>query len=307
MADTVRTFTGIWHNWSHGAIRGATLTLSQKDAGYLTAFLAIFVSFAGGMFWRITSFVLHQVWATNPDQGHDILHHRRQVILRNSGAGAAAWSLLMLGFGRHGSILRSLPVAIVPATVLILFGISNIFTSYVTKFPGNSTIILGPHCGDVAFNTSDATDGLTSAIMLGKGLADTYEASTYVTQCYAGSESTNCGTYVRPSIPFKSNSNASCPFESGFCVYNDNSALQMDTGLLDSHSDFGINAQPQDRVKFRRVATCAPLRMKPFVTFQNTTNEGLIVYVDAGPVSMENYTFTYNTRGAYLVDGYTLE
>lgn len=307
MADTVHTFTGVWHNWSHGAVRGATLTLSQKDAGYLTAFLAIFVSFAGGMFWRITGFALHQVWATNPAQRHDILHYRRQVILRNSSTGAASWSLLMLGFGRHGSILRSLPVAMIPAGILLLFGVSGIFTSYVTKFPGNATIIIGPHCGNVLMsNLTPSALGLR--IMNGKNMADSHDAATYVTQCYQGASSLGCGQYVRNSLPFNRNQNASCPFASGICAYNDHSALELDTGLLDSHFDFGINERPQDRIKFRRVATCAPIHSKPFAVTANDSSLGTIDYIYAGPVPAAgtNYSFQYIINSAFDGFGYTL-
>jgi hypothetical protein len=43
MSDGIHTYTGPWINWSEGVIRGATLTLSQKHSGVLSAFLAILV------------------------------------------------------------------------------------------------------------------------------------------------------------------------------------------------------------------------------------------------------------------------
>lgn len=75
-------YTGIWINWTYGRIRGATLTLTRRDAGFLSAFLALFVSVAGRSFWRLFCFIIHSRLSTNTLQ--DGLHHQRQAILRNA-------------------------------------------------------------------------------------------------------------------------------------------------------------------------------------------------------------------------------
>lgn len=308
MSDSVHTFTGVWFNWSNGIVRGATLTLEQKYAGLLTAFLAIFVSFAGGMFWRALSFVLHQAYATRPTERRDILHYRRQVILRNNSAGAAAWSFVQLAFGGWDNVLRCLPFALIPTLNLLLFGVSGIFTSYITKVPGNATLIIGPHCG--GFDSTGTDSSLQFTTKLGKVLADTNEAATYVSQCYQNtSSSVGCGTYIRQSLPFITDQNASCPFASGLCLYNDDSAMKMDTGLLDSHEDFGMNARPRDRIKFRRIATCAPIYSRPFTEVTNLTDFGEVVFVNAGPIPGlgTNYTFSYVTHANIDGIGYMLK
>lgn len=105
---------------------------------------------------------------------------------------------------------------------------------------------------------------------------------------------------MRPSLPFAINQNATCPFESGACLFSDTEALEMDTGLLDSHEDFGINAAPQDRIQFRRVATCAPLHGKQYASYLNVNNSDSVLgpqlLVNAGPTPVNNYTFMYYTR-----------
>lgn len=60
MSAAVRVYTSIWTNWSHGAVHGWTLTLEQQYGTYLTAFLVVYVSFAGGAFWRLISFLIYQ-------------------------------------------------------------------------------------------------------------------------------------------------------------------------------------------------------------------------------------------------------
>ncbi|RAL08519.1 uncharacterized protein BO97DRAFT_398097 [Aspergillus homomorphus CBS 101889] len=313
MSAALYTYTGVWINWSEGAIRGATLTLSQKNSGVLSAFLAMLVSLAGSLFWGILGFALHQLGTTEPTRRRDALHYQRQVILRNKGAAAAAWALITLPFdsGRTASKLRavgrSLPVAILPILVLILFGVSGLFTSYITKTAGQSTLIIGPGCGGYEFNATDVTVANT------KSLQDTYDAATYVRRCYHEDASQlDCSTYVRPSIPFTTNPNASCPYSHDLCAYNGQSALQMDTGLLDSHEDFGINAPPSNRIKYRRVTTCAPIKHGSGLgVVQNDSTWGQVVYIHAGGQYYQgqeylNFTFSYTPIPSVDGVGYTL-
>jgi hypothetical protein len=67
----------------------------------------------------------------------------------------------------------------------------------------------------------------------------------------------------------------------------------MDTGRLDSHVYFGINAAPKHRVLFRRVATCAPIHGTSFAVVGNITGLGQVLYVEAGYTSDQNYTFMW--------------
>lgn len=305
----VYTYTGLWINWSYGAIQGATLTLSKRNAGFLTAFLALYIAFAGGMFWRILSYALHQHNATRPGTKRDALHHQRQVILRNSNAAATACiSLTMLPLSWRGRInkpfIRSLPFAILAALNVSFFGIGSIFSSAISSAHGNSTLILGPSCGgyDAESLASPYRDRYYSKI-----LADTYNAATYVQQCSsANTTNLGCGIYQRQSLPFTVNPNATCPFASGLCLYNDNSAFAMDTGLLDSNADLGINAPLQNRVLFRRVTTCAPIHATQWGSFQNESQDGLIIYINAGPNPPWNYTFSYAHHAGIDGFGYTL-
>ncbi|KAE8349837.1 hypothetical protein BDV28DRAFT_52778 [Aspergillus coremiiformis] len=313
MSSAGNIYTGVWINWSHGLFRGATLTLPQEYAGLLTAFLAIFVSFAGTMMWRIICFIIHQAWTTPPSKKRDFVHYTRQVILRNSGSGAAAaWAFTSLAWtaGRKTphALLRILPLVLIALLNVAVFGVSGVFTSYVTKVPGNTTIILGPRCGGYAV----PPDLGSTAIFLSKALADTQVAATYANQCYLGHSSLACGTYVRQNLPFTTEQNVSCPFAKDLCQFNDHSAFAMDTGLLDSHDDFGMNAPPHNRIKYRRRTTCSPIYGGPFTTSRNDANRGLVIYVEAGSTPQlaatgNNWTFSYVARSALdMVDGYTL-
>jgi hypothetical protein len=314
VSNDVHTYTGIWINWSHGRAQGTTLTLTQQHGGLLAAFLAIFVTITGGMFWKILSFVLHQSYATGPDDPNkDALHQNRQAILRKAvSAGDAAWSFLTLPVGWRGRlqspVLRCLPFSLVAITNMAVFGIAGIFTSEITKAPGNSTLLIGTLCGE--YSPANATE--VNGILSSKNLADTNVAATYVRQCYQNATSTGaCGFFMRPSLPFRVNVNARCPFESGTCLTSDQDAFSMDTGLLDSHGDFGINSAPAGRIQYRRMATCAPLHGKPFGSYVNLNNSNSVygpeLLIDAGPGSQSgNMTFTYFTRTSLYGVGYSL-
>lgn len=311
MSEASQIYTGFWTNWSNGAIRGATLTLSQSHGGVLIAFLAMFVSFIGGVFWTIISFAIHQINTTEPSQRRDALHYQRQITLRNEGPASAAWNFVKLWKAHRKTTswpaLRLLPCALLASLTLLLFYVSGIFTSYITSVPGNSTIVLGPHCGGYDFtHTSDASVQYST---IGKLIADTNEAATYVRQCYQGNPSLlECGTFVRPSLPFTTTQNVSCPFASEVCVYNDQSAFLMDTGLLDSHQDLGINAPPADRIHFRRAATCSPVAGRPF-EWTTDSSFGPVSYIFAGetPSWDHNFTFSYIQNLASDNIGYILK
>jgi len=304
------TYVGVWINWSRGAILGATLTLPQEYGGLVAAFLAIYVTFAGGMFWNFLSFILHQINTTKPGSERDGLHHQLQVVLRNNGgAGSALWEFVKLPVYWRGKTQRPfhhvILFALLAAVNMAVFGVAGIFTSEVTKVPGNSTIILGPSCGGYKISSPTKINSELE-IYRSKVLADTNAAAAYVRQCYGeNTTSLACGVYNRPSLGFTTNPNATCPFASGVCVYNDNSAFSMDTGLIDSHSDLGANARPEHRINYRRVTTCAPIHGKQFATTVNVTGLGPEIYVTAGPTSSTPYTFSYNLATRFDM-GYAL-
>ncbi|KAH8745710.1 hypothetical protein BGZ57DRAFT_946213 [Hyaloscypha finlandica] len=275
------TYTSVWINWSYGTIRGATLTLSKRYGGFLTAFLAIYIGFAGRMFWKTLSYALYQHNTTRPGTTRDAL----------SACLSLAWLPLSWRGRTNRPFIRILPFAFLAALNVGFFGIVSIFSSVASSAPGNSTLILGPRCG--GYNNTSFSFSL-GRNYLSKILADTYNAATYVRQCYsANATDLGCGVYHRQSLPFTVNPNATCPFASGLCLFNDNSAFAMDTGLLDSHADLGINAPPQHRVLFRRVTTCAPIHAAQWATQVNESGFGPVWYINAGPNPPSNYTFSY--------------
>lgn len=310
-------YTGQWINYSHGPILGATLTLTNRDAGLLTAFLAIFVSAAGAALWRIFSYIIHQVRASN--EQHDGLHHQQQNTLRNTSApgGASIQFIQLAWYWRKSAerpFMRSLSFALFALFHLAIFGIAGVFSSQVTKAAGDESLIVSPNCGIWAPDPGLSTQSLFA--LSSKTLNDTFTAASYARTCYEGNhDPLRCKSYAQPQIKWTTNQNASCPFAKGTCLMSDTAAYSMDTGPIDSHDVLGINAPMQDRITYRKVTTCAPLHTKGFVTNWNATGApgtpgkpgDLIQKVWYGPVAtVANYTLAYNTHAALDNVGYSL-
>jgi hypothetical protein len=92
--DTSKVHLGHWINWLGRAVRGSTITLTRDHVALLTAFVAIFVGYAGARDWRIFCFSLHLGRAQKSPA--TALYHQKQAILRHSGTGdAVIWDFLM--------------------------------------------------------------------------------------------------------------------------------------------------------------------------------------------------------------------
>jgi len=88
----------------------------------------------------------------------------------------------------------------------------------------------------------------------------------YASQCYSSSrteQSENCRPYVKSKLNYTVNRAAPCPFDDGMCLLSSDN-LVMDSGLLNSQDDFGINSPRNKRFAFRVKSQCAPLVTEGF-------------------------------------------
>ncbi|GFF93092.1 hypothetical protein IFM47457_10892 [Aspergillus lentulus] len=316
-------YTGVWTDWSHGRIHGATITLSAQNAGLLTAFLALFVSVSAGHLWRIISFVVHQFHSSRKPR--DALHHQQQVIFKNTTSPAALiweFTLLSLAWRRKAqhSLLRNLLFIVMAIIWLALTGSAAILSARVTKPAGSHCLIMSPHCGlylagGARFNTSDPYQ---LDIFDTTQLLETNTATSYARTCYVpGAERLpQCNIYAQTRLALHTTTNASCPFQSGMCLEGDSAAFAMDTGLLDTREHLGINAPDDDRLFFRKSVSCAPLTRAGYITVHNDTNplpnfpysDYLVAAYHYGPAfdgnGTQNYTYYYDAITVRAQVGY---
>lgn len=253
------SYVGVWTNWSKGKVHGATLTLPRREAGLLTAFLAIYVSAVGGQFWRIVCYIFHQARAGQTARRGDAFHRQIQVLLRNSeGPSGGLWEFARLPFQwRHwgtSTLLNCALFALLAFLNLSAFGTASIFSSAVAKAAGNETLIHSKNCGFVKF--PDTLDPTFSKLLRVMHLSQS--AASYARACYGDVDNLlQCTTYPQRQIEYETLRNVSCPFESHRCLKN--LAVAFDTGELDTFNTFGVNSPPNERLTYRRLTTCAPI------------------------------------------------
>lgn len=254
--------TGFWTNWSRGAILGATLSLDHQNGGLLTAFLALFVTATGACCWRIFCFVLHSFLST--PRPRDGLYHQQQAILRNTTSGVGGIYKLLaaaLAWRRAAdrAYARILPLLAATALVTSGFAVASIFSSRISTLTGNEVLLNGDKC----IITQDLydTDLGTGLLQVNPWISGTITtASTFTEQCYRDKgASEDCKSFVRATLPVNIERTADCPFHGGICLSN-TSNLRIDTGPMNSHNDFGINAPPHDRFTYRMITHCAPIK-----------------------------------------------
>jgi hypothetical protein len=300
-------YKGAWIDWSKGRVQGATITLSRQSGGVLSVFIALYVAFAGTMFWKLCSYILHQLSSSQKEK--NTVHHQRQVILRNTGNIAATWAFFSLPF-RHKKNFRRAVFAFLPYAAFALFcfigfTLAGLFSSRITTAIGPYVLARGEFCG--SWTIPDALTTVTKGAFV-KSVADTMEADNYVRQCYENNgtaKDSACAIFIRPTLPFSINANAKCPFDETVC---NGTAFEMDTGKLDSQLHFGLNAPPKDRIEIRRVTTCTRTKNVP-ATIVNETGFGSTLYYNAGPLPgmRVNYTFRYYGEQRRFSSAYYLE
>ncbi|KAE9364620.1 hypothetical protein N431DRAFT_354454 [Stipitochalara longipes BDJ] len=314
--SSASVFTGPWVNHSHGFLIGATITLKNRDAGFLLAVLVVVVGGTGRAFWSIASYIIHQLRCN--EIPHDALFYQQQAILKNStGALGAAWKFARVSFGwrnhersRWWQVWESRTLRYILAALLVAvaFGAASIFTAQVTKSVDPEFLIHSPDCGFWGFPSSEDTSWQL------KILNDSISAAAYARACYGNNETTasQCTSYKTSQIPWISNKNASCPFAAGTCLMGPTAAYQMDTGPMDSHIVLGLNAKDSDRVTLRKVATCAPITTKPFaeivnITYDTAGDVDKYILYNMGPIEgSATYTYSYNTHTSLTNVGYNL-
>lgn len=121
---------------------------------------------------------------------------------------------------------------------------------------GSAVLLDGGDCGIVGYY--DTLAGQVAYLKLYSNWVA--ESSNYAQQCYSEDSSglAECNYYVSPRLPGYINSTADCPFDSSMCK-NASSNILLDTGYLNSHDDFGVNAPPSERILMRSVLHCAPI------------------------------------------------
>lgn len=312
----------LWRDYSTGPFQSHVFTLTADDGRLLLAALSVFVTLVGGSTWTLASFVLHQL-KTDHKASQDGLYFQIQVLLRNPvSPGAAIKEALFVWWAwrprksekRVHHLKRRLSLVYGPALLTFLgFSAAGVFVSKVARPVNESSDVLlkDIRCGAWGFDLSSQS-GIAAA--QDKNANDTRNARAYAQNCYEQRSQTGiCSLYPTAYIDF-SQSDVPCPFDpdpaaGNACLYGQNQAMQLDTGLLNSNHIFGVNTGPQDQIFVRKVVTCSPFHASYYVNQSLSSGGGYTIWnFDLGSLngSTSNYTYSYNTYGRQARIGFSL-
>lgn len=226
--------------------------------------------------------------------------------MRNNGSDiSTTWEFARIGWAWRSSSLssfrRSIGLVSIGVLHLAAFGATGILSSYITTVDNQVLLSESPRCGpwnsNLAFNNSllDSVGWATFSrtILL--------ESGHYVQSCLSGAQSQDCDAFKRVELDWTS-ANVQCPFHD-LCLGPANTTLSMDTGYLDSRDDLGINGNDEDRIQWRQVTTCVPIKTEGYIESGSTS----IHYSDrtfGGGSTTVNYTAAF--YGKVFIDSASL-
>ena len=282
--SATKIYEGVWTDWSKGAIWGLTLTLDPTKAVIITNSLALFVTIAGVELWTILRYTIHQRSASSQKELFSPHIDKQKVILRNAG-GSIDTARLMLNLAwtsRRSTGKRafsSYAVGLLAILYTASFMAASIFSNNAISIGSarhpSPVLIRSKNCGVWNQTYFDLAQSLSAGDPQGiqmffqacqKRATDIQSSLRYAQQCYPSHLSqlppnpltSNCNILKKPSLDWEYHE-GSCPFQPQMC-HNNSRSIVLDTGDMDSHDDLGINAAPQDRLRYRRLTTCSVLK-----------------------------------------------
>jgi hypothetical protein len=172
------------------------------------------------------------------------------------------------------SFRKTITLVLAGLVHLIAFAATGILSSHISTVGDEVLLAQSPYCG--SWVPPQSSGIMTQSAMAwdvayySYGTEATQASDQYVQNCLAQSQSLpECNMFMKTRFNWTSTITP-CPFD-GLCLGPSNTPLYMDSGLLDSRNDLGINARDEDRVQWRRNATCAPITTEGYVTSGNSS------------------------------------
>lgn len=287
-----------------GNLRRSTLTVSSSTGGFLIAFLALFVTLAMSQLWEIVCYCLH-FWRSTPEE-RSAFHHQNQALLRSgSPAFSFAQKMMRILWAWKGVRGRGYKVGFGMVAFAVAFGtctiVASLFSSQVTN-TDSVVLVLPTHCGWPPHNHDE--DNLIEALSLYiPGIKIFENSRAYAQKCYgltAGPNGASCNFFVKPALERTIKRDIDCPFSPGIC---ESKGITLTSGYIDSHEDLGINAAPEDRIRFRKSLSCAVLKAE-----SNYSSEWLIQPAELQNISSPLYqspgvAFKLYFLGSQIIQG----
>jgi hypothetical protein len=320
---TLNCYTGFWWDYSIDGVGAGVLTLPITSAGHLISGLALLVSLSGTAFWVIVAYIWHQI-RVSPGGPVDYEHLQLQILLRNTTSPAAAvfHAAKIYLAQRKTKISRVstlLVLTIVAGLVFALFSAAGVLVGGLLASRSQDEILALAKpvlCGSVISVSNSSESAATFSATVTYLASSALRGRAYAKAWY--SQNTSVATTASSIFPVHrlpyTTSQVPCPFTGSRCRFHThntsdaNTALALDTGLLDSHLHFGINGPVHRSVQFRRKAICMPFRAADLFELQGDIDGTNFTILRAGRYQDNdgNITQTYDERMPEMDLGYVI-
>ncbi|CVK99058.1 uncharacterized protein FPRN_03851 [Fusarium proliferatum] len=301
-------YTGIWRNYSTAGLDGKVITLPIQSAGYLISGLTVLLTLAVGSCWTIAAYALHQCHVSDAT---DPLELQLQVLLRNvEKPTSAAWHLAKIWWAWRKSSVRHVRKLLCTGLFAIIFAaaivpVGTIVASIASTREEVVLVLAKPrNCGYVRSNFSVSSSNDAFAASFAYTTDKAIRGRAYAKAWYRNAEASRRdppSSFPVARLPYR-NDTVPCPLKGNRCRYyaadtnDENMAIALDTGLLDTGAYLGINGPKEHMIQFRKKTTCAPTRIPDlWVPYQDGSDN--FTALKAGPYEGPgNITLKFNTR-----------
>jgi len=291
-----QVYTGRWTDQSYNSIVGDRITIATAHGRYLIAFVATFDLWVGFAAWSLLAFIIHQCRSTR--EARNALFHQSQVALRNSATATnflTATVTIAWAWRKKSchAVARLLLLAVGPILVSFAFATAGIFSARIAST--GDVLLVGGDCGLNQSNNGTGVQQLVAELVsdfengVQMSLSNAYASQCYVNpldldleQVTADPSHLSCNGYSKAALNYTASMNNTCPFVEA-CSVPDSEILRLETGYLDSHHDLGLNQPQKNRVSFRKITTCSPLKTEGYSSNAFSEVEGF------GNISVYSY------------------
>lgn len=280
---------GYWVNLEYGSIMGQTFTTDSRTGGIIVALLAVITSLGMTHLWHLLTFAYYQ-YRANGRPADGLFRHQQAELRTLPAPGTLVADSVKLWMAWRGVSDRALTRSLTMMVTALFFSagslVVSIFSSAVVSNSNVEVLVDSPHCGALVLNSTPSWDSYATVI--------NPTAQSYMANCYReGSLPNECNTFSRPRVQFTTTTNVECPFKGNLCAAP---AVSFDSGLLDLNEAFGTNYPKEDRIKYRRKATCAVLSLDGWTEIGNAS-------INLGRDPYPNEEFMYYKWGTYNLKG----
>jgi hypothetical protein len=268
---------GFWINIEQGSIMGRTITTDIRTGTVIIALLSVLAALAISHLWQIFLFTCHQLRARGgPADG---LFRQQQVLLRATPPPSSFFAdWVKLWWLWRGHTKRAFSRSILQLLLSLVFASGTIavgiFSSYVVSSTNLQVLVDSSNCAPLdLYNLSseDYQKYLGNLAPYNTNLE--VRSKAFAEECYENSSSSSarCNAFVRTGfqLPYE---RVECPFDKKICMEQPLSAVRVDSGLVNADEVMGWNLGIQDRVRYRRRATCGLLRHEGYSSVIDATS-----------------------------------